>query len=154
MPRRTTKTKTVNELPAVASEEKPLPPGRVRNAQGKVVFAKGQSGNKAGRPPGSLNRAKQLAEALMGDNGQKIVKKVIEKALTDGDKDQAMCLKMCLERIIPTQRSVDISGTIKQDQAINIVVEGVTSFSKSTPLTIDNDITDVYLDESDDEEEN
>lgn len=145
MPRRTTKTKTVHDVTNInVGDNKQLPANRVRNEQGKVVFAKGKSGNPAGRPKGSMNRTKILAEALLGDNAQKIVKKVIEQAL-DGD---VACMKMCMDRIIPTQRSVDISGTVKQETGIQILVEGVTSFEK-THRVIEGEVEEIEFEEDD-----
>lgn len=108
---------------------KPLPPGRVYNEQGKSVFAKGHTPPKgAGRPKGSLSKTKALVEALIGTSGTKVAEKIIKKALDDNDKDQIVCLKMLLDRLVPPQRSVDIRGS--QETAIQILVEGVQEFSK------------------------
>lgn len=108
---------------------KPVPPGKVRNEQGKLVFAKGHKApKKAGRPKGSLGKTKALVEALIGSNGTKVAEKIIKKALDDTDKDQITCLKMLLDRLVPPQRSVDIRGS--QETAIQILVEGVQEFSK------------------------
>jgi hypothetical protein len=81
-------------------------------------FQKGQSGNPNGRPKGSKNRMKLLAEGLIGDKAKLIVKKVIEMALNGNEA----CLRMCMDRILPTQKSVDGSQLEKQ-QAVNIFIE-------------------------------
>src|SRR5580765_8244893 len=91
-------------------KQRVLPEGRVLNHQGKVVFAKGMKGG-PGRPKGTYNKMKDLAQALMGENAKNIVKKIIQKALTDGDKLQGECLKMCIDRILPPQRHIDIKGS-------------------------------------------
>ena len=88
---------------------------------GKHLFKPGQSGNPKGRPKGSKNRMKALAEGLIGNNAGKIVKKVIEMALAG---DQA-CLKMCMDRIIPAQRAIDQDANDKGKQVININVESM-----------------------------
>jgi len=88
---------------------------------GKHLFKPGQSGNPKGRPKGSKNRMKALAEGLIGNNAGKIVKKVIEMALAG---DQA-CLKMCMDRIIPAQRAIDQDSADRGKQTININVESM-----------------------------
>ena len=85
------------------------------------LFKPGQSGNPKGRPKGSKNRMKALAEGLIGNNAGKIVKKVIEMALAG---DQA-CLKMCMDRIIPAQRAIDQDSADRGKQTININVESM-----------------------------
>lgn len=81
-------------------------------------FTKGQSGNPLGRPKGSKNRMKMLAEGLIGDKAKLIVKKVIDMALSGNEA----CLKMCMDRILPAQRAVDGSHGENQ-QAVNIFIE-------------------------------
>lgn len=81
-------------------------------------FKPGESGNPAGRPKGSKNRMKLLAEQLIGNKAKLIVKKVIDMALNGNEA----CLKMCMDRILPAQRAVDGSQAEKQ-QAVNIFIE-------------------------------
>lgn len=81
-----------------------------------------------GRPPGSLNKTREVAEALLGYNGNKVVREILRKALDPTDKDQAMMLKCCLERILPPVREVNIKS--QKQTAINVIVEGVQSFVK------------------------
>ena len=71
------------------AEIQPQPRGR--------PFEPGQSGNPLGRPKGSRNKATLLAEALLDDEGELIVRKVIEKAV-QGDP---MALRICVDRLIP-----------------------------------------------------
>jgi len=88
----------------------------------KHLFQKGSSGNPAGRPKGSLNKYTELSRELLSENGVLIVSKVIEKAM-EGD---VACLKMCMDRIIPAHKAVEIKHE-NQDMAINNVVESITS---------------------------
>lgn len=56
----------------------------------------------------------------MSTKGPEIVNKVIELAL-EGDRH---CLKMCMDRIIPTSKAVEITHE-HQDLGVNIIIEGV-----------------------------
>jgi hypothetical protein len=60
-------------------------------------FAKGVSGNPAGRPPGSRNRAGEIAQALLDGEAEALTRRCVELAL-DGDR---VALKLCLERLVP-----------------------------------------------------
>ena len=71
-------------------------PKQRRRAKGKP-FQQGQSGNPAGRPKGSRNRATVLAQTLLDGQVEALVKKAIELAL-EGDPN---ALRLCLERLVP-----------------------------------------------------
>jgi hypothetical protein len=72
-------------------------------------FAKGSSGNPAGRPKGSRNRATLLAEALLDGEAEALVRKLIEEALA-GDRS---LLKFCVQHILGKPRA----STIELDLA-------------------------------------
>src|SRR3974377_99902 len=65
-----------------------------------------QPGN-PGRPPGSKNQTTRLVEQLVSDEGEKLIRKVIDLALAGNVK----CLEMCLDRLLPRRngRPVDFS---------------------------------------------
>jgi uncharacterized protein DUF5681 len=63
-------------------------------------FAKGQSGNPAGRPLGSRNRTTRAAEALLDGEAEALTRKAIELA-RNGD---LTALRICLDRILPPRR--------------------------------------------------
>jgi hypothetical protein len=54
-------------------------------------FAPGQSGNPAGRPRGSRNRATLLAQALLDDTAEELIRKAKEMALA-GDRSMITLL--------------------------------------------------------------
>ena len=81
--------------------------------------------NPAGRTKGSLNKYTKLSRELMSNKGPEIVQKVIDLAL-EGDRH---CLKMCMDRIIPTSKAVEITHD-HQDLGINIIVESVKAIEK------------------------
>jgi hypothetical protein len=73
--------------------------------------------NPNGRPKGSVNKYTALSRKLMSDRGPEIVQKVIDLAL-EGDRT---CLKMCMDRILPTTKSVEFrSGEDKGNVIINV----------------------------------
>lgn len=71
-------------------------------------FAKGQSGNPAGRPKGARNKTTLAVEALLDGEAAKLTKKAIERALA-GD---VTALRLCLDRISPPSRERRVSFTL------------------------------------------
>jgi Family of unknown function (DUF5681) len=63
-------------------------------------FRPGQSGNPAGKRPGTRNRVTMLAERLLDGEAEAIVRKAIELAKT-GDNT---AMRLCLERILPVRK--------------------------------------------------
>jgi hypothetical protein len=74
-------------------------------SKGSGQFPKGTSGNPAGRPPGSRNRATLLMESLLEGEAERITRKVIEMAVA-GDIN---ALRLCIERLIPARKDRPIS---------------------------------------------
>ena len=60
----------------------------------------GYSGNPRGRPCGVRNRATLLAEAMLADETENLVKRAVERAL-EGD---VWALRLCLERVLAPRR--------------------------------------------------
>ncbi len=85
------------------------------------LWQKGKSGNPKGRPKGSKNYANILAQDLLERNADAILKKIIDKALDGNDN----CLRMCMDRLLPSKRAIDITKTETKDHEINIYVEKV-----------------------------
>ena len=105
----------------MSETEEEQQPHVVKKKRGNPNFHKGMPAlNPAGRPKGSLNKYTKLSRELMSTKGPEIVNKVIELAL-EGDRH---CLKMCMDRIIPTSKAVEITHE-HQDLGVNIIIEGV-----------------------------
>jgi hypothetical protein len=64
------------------------------------LFKPGQSGNPAGKKPGTRNRATRALEELLEGQAEKLTQKAIDMALA-GDMT---ALKLCLERIYPPRK--------------------------------------------------
>jgi uncharacterized protein DUF5681 len=68
-------------------------------------FAKGVSGNPAGRPIGSRNAATEMAQALLDGEADALVRRCVELAL----EGNPAAMKLCLERLVPRRgRSVKL----------------------------------------------
>ncbi len=63
-------------------------------------FAKGVSGNPAGRPKGSRNRSSVIAEALLDGEAEELTRTAIQMAKA-GDP---AALRLCLERLLPPRK--------------------------------------------------
>jgi uncharacterized protein DUF5681 len=74
------------------------PPAQVRGRP----FAKGRSGNPAGRRFGSRNKATIAAQELLANEAKALTRKAVEAALA-GDPT---AMRLCLERILPRERVV------------------------------------------------
>ena len=102
--------------------------------KGSAKLYKGmKSLNPEGRPKGSVNKFTALSRELMSNRGPEIVQKVIDLAL-EGDRT---CLKMCMDRIIPTTKAVEFrSSEDKGNVIINVggLVEKVISEDNKKPL--------------------
>jgi hypothetical protein len=63
-------------------------------------WKKGQSGNPAGMPKGTRHRATMLAEKLMEDDAENIVRAVVSAAKA-GDPT---AMRLCIERLVPVRK--------------------------------------------------
>lgn len=89
--------------------------------------------NPNGRPKGSVNKYTALSRELMSAKGPEIVQRVIDLAL-EGDRT---CLKMCMDRILPTTKAVELrSQEGKGNVVINVsgLTEKVIEADKKKPL--------------------
>jgi len=124
------------------SDKVPLKPVKSKKPRGNPNFHKGMTSlNPEGRPKGSLNKYTKLSRTLMSDRGPEIVQKVIDMAL-EGDRH---CLKMCLDRILPSSKAVEIKHEMA-DGGINIIVQGVAkveALEAQEQDTFEADYTDV-----------
>ena len=97
------------------------------------LFKGMKSLNPEGRPKGSVNKFTALSRELMSNKGPEIVQKVIDLAL-EGDRT---CLKMCMDRILPTTKAVEFrSSEDKGNVIINVggLAEKIITEDKKEPL--------------------
>lgn len=74
-------------------------------------------------PETKKKRSQEILATMLSTAGDKVVKKVLSKALDDDDKDQTICLKMVMDRVIPQ----DYMQRVKSGNKIEIQISGVDS---------------------------
>ena len=118
-----------------------MKPGDKRRLnKGNPKLTKGVVLNPKGRPKGSVNKYTALSRELMSTKGPEIVEKVIEMAL-EGDRT---CLKMCMDRILPTTKAVELRSGDSDKGNITINVGGleakVIEAEEKKPLTYEDGV--------------
>lgn len=78
-------------------------------------YKKGESGNPAGKKPGTLNKRTRLAK-LLEAHAEKLIDKTVELAL-DGEVN---ALRLCIERLIPKATSQQVEIDIKDFDIENL----------------------------------
>ena len=90
----------------VENKIKPENSANTDDKQKKVhLWKKGESGNPAGKKPGTRHKVTLAVEKLLDGEGEELTRKAIEIA-KEGD---LTALKLCLERICPPRKSRPIS---------------------------------------------
>jgi hypothetical protein len=97
------------------------PDDKRRLNKGNPKLKKGFCLNPSGRPKGSVNKYTALSRELMSTKGPEIVEKVIEMAL-EGDRT---CLKMCMDRILPTTKAVELRSSDESKGSVVINISGL-----------------------------
>jgi hypothetical protein len=97
-------------------------------------FEKGQSGNPAGRPPGSRNKATILGEEIFQGEAEAIIRKAIDKAM-EGDMT---AIRLCLERVFPRLRD---RATVFDLPPINSVQEALAALTAIVAGVRDGELT-------------
>jgi hypothetical protein len=138
--------KEVQVVTAVAEEKKVVKRGRPRKAD--ILAKKKGHRETRGRPAGDAARIAEFKARLLGTSGEKIINTLISKALDPDDKDQAACLKMCIDRVLPLS-AFDASKQSGGTPQISINITGLTGTVESTPVIEMNDADEVVYKEID-----
>src|SRR5713226_6871271 len=88
----------------------------VRDERGR--FVPGQSGNPAGKVPGTRNRATLLRAALDSEDGPAMARVIIDKAIA-GD---VVTARFCLDRLEPRPRSRAIAIDLPEGRRVSDIV--------------------------------
>jgi len=98
-------------------------PARRRGRPPKSLVQSKKRPGKVGRPVGDAGRIQEFKARLLSTSGTKVIDTVLRKALDDNDKDQVACLKMCMDRLLPTSLfEKDAKG---QRNAVTINITGL-----------------------------
>ena len=95
-------------------------------------FAKGQSGNPAGRPPGSKSFQAQLRAALE-EHGEEILEKLIERA----KKGEPTSGRFLIERLMPAMKSAPVQVPLRLEGSPVEQAEQIKSALAEGLLTLD-----------------
>ena len=82
---------------------------------------------KVGRPAGDYQKARELCARMLVSEGDRMLRTLIEMALTDGHPNQIPALKMCLDRALPISYFENKSESGNGTQGIVINITGVTT---------------------------
>jgi hypothetical protein len=101
-----------------------------------MQFQKGQSGNPAGRPRGSRNRASIRMQEMLEQKAEELVTKVVELA-TAGNIG---ALRLCLDRVVPARKNeplvCEMPPLAKAADAV-AVIAGIASAAVAGDVTAD-----------------
>ena len=100
-------------------------PKRGRPKKADILAKKKGNRGAVGRPAGDAARIAEFKARLLGTSGDKIIHTLISKALDPDDKDQAACLKMCVDRVLPLS-AFDASKNSSGTPQISINITGLT----------------------------
>ena len=122
-----------------------------KNNKGNPALYKGMAPlNPAGRPKGSMNKWTVLSREMLTERGPEIVQVIIDRAL----KGDVHCLKMCIDRIVPQTKAVEINHR-KHEGGVIINVgtteQIVEQAKKTKPKQVRNKSEDAVLAEVADE---
>lgn len=109
----------------------------IRNKSGLRLVKKAEPKNTAILPNSKKARTQEILAEMMGKKGKNVVRKVLDKAMNDDDQDQMACLKLVMDRLLPSDYIQKMKG---QGNQIQINITGVdTSSIESDPIEMETD---------------
>jgi hypothetical protein len=98
-------------------------------------FQPGQSGNPAGRPPGSLNKQTLAAQEAMIERAQELIDSIMDRA----KNGESAAMRAAMERLVPTGRNRRVAidlPVIKTPEDAELALSVVTDELSAGNLTI------------------
>jgi hypothetical protein len=108
------------------SAQAATPEGRRRG--GGRPFRKGQSGNPAGRKPGSKNKSTLAAQVLLEGEAEALTRKAVELAKAGN----ALALKLCLDRVYAPRRERAVSFALPPIASAEDLAAAMAAISAAT----------------------
>jgi hypothetical protein len=90
-------------------------------------WAKGTSGNQAGRPAGSRNKATEALQQLLEGEAERITRKAIDLAL-DGD---LTAIRLCMERLLPPRKDRPVQVDLPPIETVGQVSLAMATVSRA-----------------------
>ena len=104
------------------------PPESARDDQGR--WQKGRSGNPQGRPKGTRHHATVLAEQMLDQEAEGVVRRLLDMAL-EGD---ATALRLVVERLVPPRRErpvvIDLPAIGRTSEAVLAMAKVVAAVAE------------------------
>jgi hypothetical protein len=122
---------------SVLSESLPKVSKRGRGRPPKAEVEKKLKPGKRGRPVGDYTKARELCARMLVSEGDRMLKTLINMALTDGHPSQMAALKMCLDRSLPISYFESKDGSSSSGAGITINISGMTPQIQSSDDVID-----------------
>ena len=97
-------------------------------------FKPGQSGNPAGKPPGTRHKVTRAIEALLEGQHEALTQKAVKKAL-EGDMT---AMRLCLDRLAPPRKDAPIAFDLP---AIKTAADTVSASSSLLDAVATGDVT-------------
>ena len=86
---------------------------------------KGQSGNPAGKKPGTRHKATILAERLLDGQAEELIQQCVQKAL-DGD---STAMRLCIERLVPPRKDRPVNLDLPQMKCVEDTIKAMAVIS-------------------------
>lgn len=102
-------------------------PANADAKQPKGQWKKGQSGNPAGKKPGTKNRATLMAEKLLDGEVEDITRQCIDRAKA-GDP---VAMRLCLERLLPPRKGRPIAFSLPDVKSPSDLPDALTAVLKA-----------------------
>jgi hypothetical protein len=99
-----------------------------------MQFQKGQSGNPAGRPRGSRNKATLRMQELLEQEAEQLVDKVVKMALAGN----IAAIRLCLDRLVPMRRNELL---LYQMPSMQKAADAVSAMARITSAAVAGDVT-------------
>jgi hypothetical protein len=90
-------------------------------------WAKGTSGNRSGRPPGSRNKATQALQEMLEGEAEQITRKAIELAKA-GD---LLAIRLCMERLLPPRKDRPVQIDLPPIETLGQVSAAMATVSRA-----------------------